>query len=839
MTASAKTLLISPPLWNVYAPHLAVPLLVARMKQHGRPAVGVDIGIEHFDRVLSSAELIRLGERVQRRLSAGVSRTERAECERALLVLPDAADRIDSARSMLSSVNGLFQPEASFLAKQTVRNALWVVSAAYPRLRFELSANDLYHSVRSSRQVLEAADDPERNVYRVIFEDLLRERLRDSEIGMVGISVSADTQLVAAVTVAKICKEWRPDVRVVMGGNFTTRIATRWAQRHPLFSVVDSFVLYEGEDALPMLAEREWERDPGAIPGLCELDGEDSLVSQPPREVNLDELPPPDYSDLPLASYFAPGPVLPTYASRSCAWSCAFCSIPFASNKFRQRRAERIVNEMEALRDQHGSRYFMFVDEIMTLRSLTEVSRELENRASDLFWYGETRFAHGWTRKVAESLYRSGCRRLNLGLESYNQRVLDMMQKGTKVPDIRANIELLLGAGVPVHLFAIAGFPGETAEEVNRTIEFARQVMHRSVHEFGVPYSTWGMSPFILDLHSPVGQRPEVFGVQVEPIPPDEDLALSARFQVREGLGQRASLVAAARSGVGVVPGRWSGGWFHRASDVTNAEEFTFLRACHRAPHAARGREEPVVVAPFAHDTIRLALAVSWRRSSCGLVSGRDGPCLVVYQAARHMVMELPMGWDGALRRLAAGTTLDGVLRDLPQDATDIADDGVDPVRRLLSLIRFGFVAVPGRAAADKADWSDSSNHHRIAARHDPNVTTRIDNDAGRVELSQPVSGPVLRLNPAAALAWFHAEQAPALADAMDAVLADLGIDRQSVVTVFRELVEAGVLLLTAADGVAVPPARWPAHRGRWTSFARSATRGLRSASTRTTAGAS
>lgn len=800
MISGPRTLLISPPLWNAYAPHLAVPLLVARMKQRGWSATGMDIGMDHFDRVLSPAGLAGLGDRIERRLQDGVPENERAECERALLVLPEAAGGITAARRALRSTELLFQPDGFFLAKQTIRNALWVVSAAYPRLRFGLAANDLYHSARSTAQVLQAAQDPECNVYKDIFEELLEPRLRDPELGMVGISVSADTQLVAAVTAARICKERRADVRVVMGGNFITRIASRWTEEHPFFSVVDSFVLYEGEDALPMLAERDWSKDPGLVPGLQEPDGRGGLSVQPPRDVDLDGLPVPDYSDLPLDSYFAPGPVLPTYASRSCAWSCAFCAIPFASNRFRQRSAARIVDEMEELSRRHRSRYFMFVDEIMTLRSLGEVTKELQARSSGLFWYGETRFAGGWTSDLAEALYHSGCRRLNLGLESYNQRVLDLMQKGTRVEDIDSNIDLLLSAGVPVHLFAIAGFPGESAGEVNNTISFARQVMRRSVDEYGVPYSTWGMSPFILDLHSPVGQDPARFGVEPKQPPADEDLALSAKYSVREGIDSHSSLVAAARSGVGVVAGGWSGGWFHRAADVANAEEFVFARACNKAPHEARPFEPVAVVSLSPSDTLRLAPTVQWRRSSRRLVSDGEGGTVALYHGTRHLVAELPLPWESALAALKRGVAAEDVLTQLAYL------DGVD--HRLLSLVRFGFL--DRMRAGLSVPLVDLDGHAldtwQVAALPEPDVAVSIDERAGVVMLSQPVSGPQVRLSPIAALAWFHAGQAPSLAVAADKVVAESGVARMEAIGIFRDLVARGVLLLV--------PANWPTLSG-------------------------
>jgi radical SAM superfamily enzyme YgiQ (UPF0313 family) len=63
--------------------------------------------------------------------------------------------------------------------------------------------------------------------------------------------------------------------------------------------------------------------------------GDGTLKKSPAQALSLAAAAAPDYGDYQLDSYFAPGPILPVLASRSCPWQCAFRSIPFASNKGR------------------------------------------------------------------------------------------------------------------------------------------------------------------------------------------------------------------------------------------------------------------------------------------------------------------------------------------------------------------------------------------------------------------------------------------------------------------------------------------------------------------------
>lgn len=320
---------------------------------------------------------------------------------------------------------------------------------------------------------------------------------------------------------------------------------------------------------------------------------DDALVSVPERPVRLENIPAPSFDELPLDKYFAPGPILPVYASRSCAWQCAFCSIPFASNSFRARPAAQTVAQLAQLMAKYNTKTFMFVDEILTLRSMRLVAQEIVDQGLDMWWYGETRFARGFTRELADLLYQSGCRRLNFGLESYNQRVLDLMDKGTKIEDIDSTLDNVLAAGISPHLFVIHGFPGETAEETQRTITYAQEKVREAETRYGNKYTTWGGSPFILDVHSPIAQDPARFGIEIHPAPPDQDLSLVRDYSVRSGVGQAEVRAIAEQSRSAPVVNRTV--WFRTKGElaISEVEEFTFLRACLQAPNAEPLRGTP------------------------------------------------------------------------------------------------------------------------------------------------------------------------------------------------------------------------------------------------------
>jgi radical SAM superfamily enzyme YgiQ (UPF0313 family) len=78
--------------------------------------------------------------------------------------------------------------------------------------------------------------------------------------------------------------------------------------------------------------------------------------------------------------------------------------------------------------------------------------------------------------EVARALRASGCRMLWMGAESGSQRILDAMEKGVRVEQIREAARRLHGQGIAVGLFLQFGFPGEMWDDIEATLALARDV---------------------------------------------------------------------------------------------------------------------------------------------------------------------------------------------------------------------------------------------------------------------------------------------------------------------------------------------------------------------------
>jgi radical SAM superfamily enzyme YgiQ (UPF0313 family) len=80
---------------------------------------------------------------------------------------------------------------------------------------------------------------------------------------------------------------------------------------------------------------------------------------------------------------------------------------------------------------------------------------------------------------IMKLMKKANFRKIKAGLESANQRTLDMLNKGLLVDDIVKGSMLASKAGIEVHLTIMVGYPWETKEEHLHTLKLAQYLMNR------------------------------------------------------------------------------------------------------------------------------------------------------------------------------------------------------------------------------------------------------------------------------------------------------------------------------------------------------------------------
>jgi len=249
-----------------------------------------------------------------------------------------------------------------------------------------------------------------------------------------------------------------------------------------------SYVLLgEAEWTLLELAQSLWhdsERDPDHIPGVTFLRRSRGEVVQGPfRPVlrDLDTLPFPARDLVDMEAYrqawksahgfFS----LNLVSSRGCPYRCNWCARPIYGDSFHVRSAESVAEEMKELQRIYGAEHLWFADDIFGLKQrwTVELAEAVERRDASRPFKVQSR-ANLITPQTASALRRAGCAEVWMGVESGSQRVLDAMEKGIRVDQIVDARENLRRAGIRACFFLQFGYPGETWEDIDKTIQLVR-----------------------------------------------------------------------------------------------------------------------------------------------------------------------------------------------------------------------------------------------------------------------------------------------------------------------------------------------------------------------------
>lgn len=222
-----------------------------------------------------------------------------------------------------------------------------------------------------------------------------------------------------------------------------------------------------------------------SIPGLVYAEAESGATARTPHRPDLkdlDALPFPawDLVDVPRYreawqrrhGYYSMNVV----TTRGCPYHCNWCAKPIWGQRYHSRSPENVVAELRWLRDTFHPDHLWFADDILGLTPgwlprFADLLQEQQIRIPfkslhrvDLLLKGNT----------VEALQRAGAQTVWVGAESGSQKILDAMEKGTRVEQIAEATRRLQAAGIGVGFFLQFGYPGETRDDIESTLQMVR-----------------------------------------------------------------------------------------------------------------------------------------------------------------------------------------------------------------------------------------------------------------------------------------------------------------------------------------------------------------------------
>jgi anaerobic magnesium-protoporphyrin IX monomethyl ester cyclase len=262
------------------------------------------------------------------------------------------------------------------------------------------------------------------------------------------------------------------------------------ASDHPdlyLNGGADVVVIGEGEitlaDVLDKLSGRT-DRTLAAIPGICLRAPDGQLLKTAARPIvrDLDTLPDPAWDLVDVEQYRRIWMARHGYFSmnvvttRGCPYHCNWCAKPIYGQRYSTRTPQHVAAEIEALRARYRPDHLWIADDIFGLKPgwIERFAAIVAERGAIVPFKCLMR-ADGVTGAATSALKMAGCRTVWIGAESGSQRVLDWMEKGTRVDQIESAARRLHQAGIDVGFFLQFGYPGETLDDIQLTLDMVRR----------------------------------------------------------------------------------------------------------------------------------------------------------------------------------------------------------------------------------------------------------------------------------------------------------------------------------------------------------------------------
>ena len=318
-----------------------------------------------------------------------------------------------------------------------------------------------------------------------VFDSTFRERaefearLAATPGGVLGIYTNLMTRrpVLELVRAAK-----RHHWSVVLGGPESANYTTEY-----LGAGADVIVIGEGEVTMTELLAALAARGPHrlhAVNGIAFRDETGTLVrtSERAKIPDLDSLPWPDREAIDHQPYLDAWKThhgassINLITARGCPYRCNWCSHAVYGFTHRRRSPVQVADELQWIVERYAPDQVWYADDVFTISHpwLAAYNAELRRRGLHRPFETITRADRLQTAMAAAELRELGCYRIWIGSESGSQRILDAMQRGVSVEQVRRACQLAHAHGIQVGMFLMWGYEGEELEDIAATVEHVK-----------------------------------------------------------------------------------------------------------------------------------------------------------------------------------------------------------------------------------------------------------------------------------------------------------------------------------------------------------------------------
>ncbi len=342
-------------------------------------------------------------------------------------------------------------------------------------------------------------------------KDRLREKLLNNNYLTIAVTATIYTYDVPILEVISFVRQYNKTSRIILGGPYISKRAeTMEADKfQSILKYIDADIYVysrEGEQALgDVIKALKNNFDLGSIPNIAYRNDNHYLTTPQSVSINSLEENMIDYSLFPKEETRG---FVNMRISDGCPYACSFCAFPERGDqKYKIMDIKHIEKEFDAIKSIGNVTHLFFMDGTINVpqKKFHRMLRMMIKNNYGFKWHCFFR-ADLCDEETVQLLEESGCEGVFLGLESANETVLRNMNKTAHKEDFRRIVPLLKKAGIIVMYSVIVGFPGETLETFQETLDFVEE-SEPDFCRFQMWYS---------DRTTPIWKQREKFGLKGE-----------------------------------------------------------------------------------------------------------------------------------------------------------------------------------------------------------------------------------------------------------------------------------------------------------------------------------
>jgi radical SAM superfamily enzyme YgiQ (UPF0313 family) len=301
---------------------------------------------------------------------------------------------------------------------------------------------------------------------------------------------------------SQLIKKIIPDSVIILGGPHPSGMP-----KETLRSLHSIDFLFQGEAEIGLnkflnLTKRKYSTSNlRKIPNLVWRNGEEIICNEKVHEKDIDKIGFPAWDIIEPNKYrknvhgifSKSNNIAPILTNRGCIHDCVFCMSKLVNGYPRYRTAKNVISEMKLIYNRYGIKEIQIEDENFLAKKdiAIKMCKNIIHSNLKIKWTCPNGIRiENIDKKLVQLMEKSGCYSFNIGIESGNQKRLDMIKKRLDLKILEEKINLIKKySSIKVIGSFLLGFPGETIKEINNTVSFSKKIsIKRALFYCVLPY---------------------------------------------------------------------------------------------------------------------------------------------------------------------------------------------------------------------------------------------------------------------------------------------------------------------------------------------------------------